>query len=438
MIKITNIKDTNILFMEEDPSVKRSVVSDVLSIYIPSFFNTIGMSIVSPIIPVYAQSFGVSLAVASLAVTANAFGRFIADIPVGVAADRWGRRPMMLIGCALVTAMALANASATEFSWFIVFRVLQGVGNSMWMTSRQTILADILRPEERGRIMGYFQAFMLIGQSAGPTFGGWIADNYGLRAPFYFYAGVSLLTLIISYYLIYEPKGLKKIHGGEQMPSLADAKKLMSNTAFAMACIATLTVTFQRQGIRNNLLPIYAETEIGMSMTDVGTILSYATLSNLLFTLPIGYAIDLIGRKPVIIWNLLVLAAANLSFVFSRDYWSMSLAAVVLGIASAGAGQAPSSLAVDASYNERRGLAMGLYRLVSDIGSMIGPIILSSIADLTDLQTPFYVMTGILLVNALLHAVITKELIDVKKSREEQYRKGIRIGPFKWGGKCAD
>lgn len=319
----------------------------------------------------------------------------------------------------------------------MIFRVFQGVGSSMWMTSRQTLLADILRPEERGRIMGYFQAFMLLGQSAGPSFGGWIADAYGLTAPFYFYAFTNFLTLIISYFLIHDVKGVIKRHssGSEHSFSWKDALRLLKNQTFAMACLATLTVTFQRSGIRGNLIPIYAIDELGMSATDVGTILSYATLANLLLTVPMGYAIDLLGRKPVIIWNLIILAIANLSFVFAKDYWAMSLAAVVLGLASAGAGQAPSSLAVDATYNEKRGLAMGFYRLVSDIGSMIGPVFLSSIADASNLQMPFYVMTGILLVNALLHAILTKELIDVKKNREEQMKQGIKFGPIKIGGK---
>jgi DHA1 family multidrug resistance protein-like MFS transporter len=423
--------------MGEQGEEKRSVMTDVLSIYIPSFFNTVGMSIVSPILPVYARSFGVSFAVASLAITANAFGRFIADVPVGIAADKWGRRNMMLLGCIIVMLMALANANAPNFTFFLIFRVFQGIGSSMWMTSRQTLLADILRPEERGRIMGYFQTFMLLGQSAGPSFGGWIADAYGLTAPFYFYAFTNFLTLIISYFLIHDVKGVIKKQSGkdEHLFNLKDASRLLQNKTYAMACLATLTVTFARSGIRGTILPIYAVDEIGMSTTDIGTILSFATLSNLLLTVPMGYAIDLIGRKPVIIWNIILLALANLSFVFAKDYWAMSLAAVVLGIASSGAGQAPSSLAVDASYNEKRGLAMGFYRLVSDIGSMIGPVFLSSIADATNLHMPFYVMAGILLVNAFLHAILTKELIDVKKNREEQLKQGIKFGPIKIGGK---
>jgi len=102
--------------MEGSGSVKRSVMRDVLSIYIPSFFNMIGMSIVSPILSIYSKSFGVSYAVASLAISMNAFGRFLADVPVGVAADKWGRRPMMLAGTLIITAMALANANAPNFS----------------------------------------------------------------------------------------------------------------------------------------------------------------------------------------------------------------------------------------------------------------------------------------------------------------------------------
>jgi len=401
--------------MGDASTSKRSVAMDVLSIYVPSFFNTVGMSIVSPILPIYAKSFEVSFAVASLAITIYAFGRLAADIPVGIVADRVGRRPMMLGGCIVITLMALANANAPNFASFLVFRFLQGVGSSMWMTSRTTLLADILRPEERGRIMGYFQAFMLIGQSAGPSFGGWIATYYGLTAPFYFYAATGIITTLLTYFLIFEPKGIIKVKGeGDHLFSFREVVRLMRNQTYAMACFAIFTVTFQRSGIRSNMIPLYMVEEHGMDELAVGTIISYATLTNLIITVPMGYAIDLLGRKPVIIWNIVVMAAANLSFVYAKDYWGMTLAAVVLGLASAGAGQAPQSLAVDASPGERRGLAMGVYRLANDVGSMLGPVVLSGIADYAGLRTPFYVMAGVLLFNALMIALFAKEIIKTR------------------------
>lgn len=400
--------------MADSGTVKRSVMMDVLSIYVPSFFNMIGMSIVSPILPIYSRSFGVSYAVASMAISANALGRLLADIPVGIAADKWGRRNMMLIGTTIITFMALANANAPNFSWFLFFRFLQGVGSSMWMTSRQTLLADILKPEERGRVMGYFQAFMLIGSSAGPTIGGWLATVYGLTSPFYFYAATGVITTVLTFFLIFEPKGIIHKDTGGHLFSFSEATRLLRNTTYAMACLATFSVFFQRSGIRTNMIPLYGINEIGLDEIAVGTIISYSTITNLLITVPMGYAIDLLGRKPVIIFNIIIMAIADVAFVFAGDYWGMAIAAAFLGIASAGAGQAPLALATDASYNEKRGLAMGVYRLIGDIGSMLGPIILSSIADYSNLSMPFYVMAGILLINALLVGIFAKEVISTK------------------------
>ncbi len=386
-----------------------------MSIYVPSFFNMVGMSIVSPIISLYAQSFGVSLAVASLAITAHAFGRFLADIPAGIAADKFGRRPVMIVGSILVMVTAFLNASAANFALYLVYRFLEGVGSGMWMTSRQTLLADILKPEERGRVLGYFQAFMLIGQSAGPVIGGFVAAAWGISAPFYAYTVTGALCVFLTYFLIFEPKGLvKKNVEGTHLFKLSDVARLLKNQTYAMACLATFVVFFQRSGIRTDMLPIFAANELGMDPAAIGTILGYATITNLLITVPIGYAIDLLGRKPVIIWNILIMAAADIGFVYAKDYWGLVIAAVVMGLASGGAGQAPLALATDATQNERRGLAMGVYRLMGDLGSMIGPVALSAIADATDLHTPFWAMDILLVFSALMVAVFAKEIIKTR------------------------
>ena len=378
----------------------------------------VGMSIVSPIISLYAQSFGVSLAVASLAITAHAFGRFIADIPAGIAADRYGRRPVMIIGSILVMVTAFLNASASDFGFYLVYRFLEGVGSGMWMTSRQTLLADILKPEERGRIMGYFHAFMLIGQSAGPVIGGFVAAAWGIAAPFYAYTVTGAICVLLTYFLIFEPKGIVKVKvEGGNLFKLGDVTRLLKNQTYAMACFATFVVFFQRSGIRTDILPLYAANELNMDPAAIGTILGYATITNLIITVPIGYAIDLLGRKPVIIWNILIMAAADIGFVYAKDYWGLVIAALVMGLASGGAGQAPLALATDATQNERRGLAMGVYRLMGDLGSMIGPVALSAIADASDLHAPFWAMDALLVFSALMVALFAKEIIRTRFNR---------------------
>lgn len=388
---------------------KRSSLYDVLSIYVPSFFIFLGMSIISPILPLYAHSFKVSYTLVSLAISMYAFGRFLTDLPVGLTADRIGRKPMMIVGTLLLTVTAFLNALATNFWEFLFYRLIQGMGSSMWMTSRTTLLADILKPEERGRVMSYFQAFMLLGASAGPTIGGYVATFWGMSAPFYLYALTGLISLVITLVWIQEPEKLGERLGRDRHFVPQTIKRLLLNRSYSMACLATFTVFFMRTGIRSTMVPLYADSVLGFDAVTIGTIISYATIMNLIMTIPIGYAIDHFGRKPPIISSLLITSISSFVFPFTSDYFQISIASVLLGLGTSGAGQAPLALATDAAIQEPHGLSMGLYRLFGDIGFVVGPIILGVIADSYGLRMPFYFMTGLIIINLVLVQVFARE-----------------------------
>ena len=397
---------------------ERSLRMDILSIYVPSFFIFVGMSIISPILPIYAESFNVSYTLVSLAVSMYALGRFIADVPVGLFSDRVGRRRMMIMGTVIIIICSILNATAPNFALFLIYRFLEGVGSSMWMTSRTTLLADILKPEERGRVMSYFQAFMLLGSSAGPTVGGFIATGYGLREPFYAYAAFGGLSLILTYFLIHDPESIIKEHSKETGFSWPLVKRLLSNSSFSMACLATFTIFFMRTGIRSTIIPLFADTVLGLDADAIGIVISCATITNLIVTIPVGHAIDYFGRKPIIVLMLTLTAISTLIFPFTYSFYTIALAAVILGIGTGGAGQAPLALATDATINEPHGLSMGLYRLFGDVGFVIGPILMGFIADNTNLSTPFYVTTAIIFVNVILVQLFAKETYSRKSELE--------------------
>ncbi|MBS7637408.1 MFS transporter [Candidatus Bathyarchaeota archaeon] len=395
--------------------VERSALSDIMSLYVPSFFIFLGMSLVSPILPIYARSYGVSYALASLAISMYAIGRFIADIPTGMAADRFGRKPIMVLGTILLTVTSFLNALASSFWEFLSYRLIQGVGSSMWMTGRTALLADMLKPEERGRVMGYFQAFMLIGSSAGPTIGGIVAAIWDLRTPFYFYALTGLVSLVITIVWIREIESPHDGRGKGQPLSIQVFSRLLSNRSYMMACLATFTVFFMRTGIRGTMIPLYGDGVLGLDTASIGAVISYATFTNLLLTIPFGYSTDYFGRKPTILFSLIVTAASSLMFPMTSDYFQLSLAAVLLGIGTTGAGQAPLALATDASINEPKGLSMGLYRLFGDVGFVIGPIALGLISDYYGLRTPFYFTAVLVFINALLILLLAEETYSRRK-----------------------
>jgi len=387
----------------------RSLTSDILSIYVPSFFIFLGMSIVSPILPIYAESFNVDYTMVSLAISIYALGRLIVDLPVGVIADKFGRRPLMIFGTLILTICSFLNASAPNFAIFLLYRFIEGVGSAMWMTSRTTLLADILKPHERGRVMSYFQSFMLIGSAAGPTVGGIIAVRWGIQAPFYFYALAGGISLALTIFLVKEPDNSQNRHHEGSHFSIPVIKRLLTNRSYMMACLATLTAFFLMTGIRSTIIPLYANTELKLGEEQIGLVLSAATVMNLLMTVPIGYGLDYYGRKPIIVVSIILAALACSLFPFTTSFLTIVVASVVLGIGTSGAQQAPLAMASDATINEPHGLSMGVYRFFGDMGYVIGPIILGLIADRYGLKLPFFFMTGLMLISGLLVFFLAKE-----------------------------
>jgi MFS family permease len=59
-------------------------------------------------------------------------------------------------------------------------------------------------------------------------------------------------------------------------------------------------------------------------------------------------------------------------------------------------------MATDPTIDNPRGLSIGLYRLFGDIGFMVGPVILGFIADNYGLRMPFFFMTFLISVSAIL------------------------------------
>jgi len=222
------------------------------------------------------------------------------------------------------------------------------------MTGGTTLLADSLKPEERGRVLGYFQTFQLIGSAAGLTIGGLVASIWSMRAPFYFYSFLALVSFFLSLALIHESGYLKK-----RRPSLEFSQSLIQRILkikeFNVACLATFNISFLTAGLRNTIIPLYADYIIGLEEVQIGMVLIFANLCNMVLTIPMGYMIDYHGRKSVILKSLYVTSAASILFAFSSDFLTMSLVALVFGIGTSVSQQAPLAMATDVTKTSLEG-----------------------------------------------------------------------------------
>src|SRR5450759_2238568 len=97
-----------------------------LSTYLPALVLALGTGIALPAVPTLAKSFEVSFGVASGVVTAFLLGNLAGTIPSGWLIDRFGRRPVIIAGPLLTSAMALLVVFAHSFPELLVLRFFTG------------------------------------------------------------------------------------------------------------------------------------------------------------------------------------------------------------------------------------------------------------------------------------------------------------------------
>jgi MFS family permease len=169
-----------------------------------------GMSIISPVLPLYAKSFGASTTMVGFLVTSFGLARMFVDLPAGSLSERWGRRAMLIGGAMLVALSSFLCGLAVSFPMLLLFRFCGGIGSAVYTTAAMTSLADIATPRARGRIMSIYQGALLLGAGIGPALGGFVAEYWGLRAPFFAYG---LLAFLCGLWVVF--RGVETKGAGE-------------------------------------------------------------------------------------------------------------------------------------------------------------------------------------------------------------------------------
>jgi MFS family permease len=174
------------------------------------------------------------------------------------------------------------------------------------------------------------------------------------------------------------------------------------------------------------MISLYANNILGLDQVSIGTILTYASMTNLFLTMPVGFCVDYFGRKPIT-WIALCLSGIScLAFPFTGDYFSLSLAAVFMGIATIGSQQAPFAMITDATDHEPRGISMGVFRFFGDIAFILGPIIMGLITDATNLRMPFFFMAVIMFMASLIVFIFGVETYSRRKIEAQNRKSEIK------------
>ncbi len=129
----------------------------------------------------------------------------------GWIANRIGRKRFYMSCVFLFTLASLLCGLAPTLGLLVFFRVLQGAAGGGLQPSEQSILADTFPPQKRSMAFAVYGMAVVMAPVLGPTFGGWIVDNYSWRWIFFINIPVGILSLYLTNRLVEDPPYLAEI-----------------------------------------------------------------------------------------------------------------------------------------------------------------------------------------------------------------------------------
>jgi DHA1 family multidrug resistance protein-like MFS transporter len=145
------------------------------------------------------------------------------------------------------------------------------------------------------------------------------------------------------------------------------------------------------------VLTIYAQ-EKGITTADIGIATSAWMLANFLFQMPMGWLSDRIGRKPLMIFGLVLHIGITLAYLGMDNAPMLIVLRFFDGLGGAAVWPAARAHVMDHAPAERRGQALGMMGAAINGGIMIGPAIGGFLGGVSGFNGPlwFGAITGLL------------------------------------------
>jgi MFS family permease len=117
---------------------------------------------------------------------------------VGRTADSWGRKPVFLIGFAILPLRAALYTFSDDSLWLLGVQLLDGVGAGIFGALAPLVIADIMQGTGRFNLaQGGIATVQGLGVSLSGLATGEIVDHFGYSAAFLALGGTALIALIV-------------------------------------------------------------------------------------------------------------------------------------------------------------------------------------------------------------------------------------------------
>lgn len=380
-------------------------------------FGFFGVSVIwgvyNAFVPIFlSEKFQLDIRIVGFFMTLDNIAALFIQPPVGAWSDRLrtplGRRiPFIIIG-APISAVAFGLIPlAAALPLFVACTSTLLLSAALWRTPVVALMPDITPSEFRSQANGIINFMGGIGAIVALQTGG-ILYKMNPIFPFWLGSGLVLLSALIVYLFIEEPKDYEQSSGEEQPGMLSSLREVFDEEdKSGLRILFAIFFWFIGYSAVETFFTLYAKNHLGLNEGDGATMLSVLPLFFVLAAIPSGYVAGRIGRKVTISIGLVMLifvmlllfitpANALLTGVAKLPLVGipleeggprmLTLAGVLLifgGFAWAFVNINSLPMIVDMTTAARIGTYTGLYYLFSTLSAIIGPNVNSWAIQLT-------------------------------------------------------
>ena len=344
------------------------------------------VDIVSPALPAIRASLDLSATAVGLLMSAFFGGRLVSNLPAALLVDRTGPRMAALVGAATLSIGSCLAALAGTEAMLLPARAIQGAGVARLATAG--LLSALRALPGGGAAMTAFNVSAGVGGSFGLFASGLLTGVAGWQTIFWFSGLLGVVMFAAA--LVARPG---RARNAAAAPTVVDPAEGASGWTPAVigALLANLLV-YGNYAIWVVALPLYAATRFGAGPAEIGLVLLIVNAIHLLGAFPAGRVIRLQGAMVALPVGLALAAVGMAAMIAVPDPRWLVLPMGLYALGQVAGNSAAGDLLL--RLGGGAGRAVGMVRLTSDVGLVVGPVAVGALADAYGVATPFVMLAA--------------------------------------------
>ncbi|SEC31720.1 MFS transporter [Paenibacillus sp. GP183] len=365
-----------------------------------------------PIMAPYVESLGGSHQLAGWIVGMYGISQMLLRIPVGIMSDRFHKRKLFItFGLFFTGLCGLGLWYTNDFTWILILRALAGAAAATWVDFT-VLFTSYFKHEESTKAIGMISFYNSIGQMFGIMMAGWIADSRGWEASFLLGAGIGVVGLLGSLFLV------EKVEMNAPKITLRGVVEVAGNRMLLMVSLLAILSQVIVFATVFGFTPVYAE-QLGASKLDMALLTFISSLPVALASLfGSGLWSARFGEKRVAVFGFVLMGVFTITIPFTHTLWVLMLTQAIAGFGRGLSFPVLMGLSIKYMTAEKRATAMGFFQAIYGLGMFIGPVLMGVVGDWFQLSQGFLVLGILGCLTAVLSQWLIKSENKIKKNPE--------------------